>query len=366
MPLFDDICHLAKTKDTQTLIRKINEEKICIDVQEGICRPVTLFAQQGQEEVVTFLISGFNANRDWAVRGYAQGGHTAQVDALLAQGANRDDAVRGYAQGGHTANSEKLLRVMTLTDNKSLRNALSQKAPNNTSSNISHVLLKKSHNLTRLMKENHLSYPWARVFTPTLNFLFLQGHLLMKKGKLPLEMLLEISSFISGFSVTNTHAMLSRHYVPHSNQLKAGRNTSLFRRQALLVNTIASSEKNFLLVPVTELTVEDKSLTVPKSELRALLYEEYPKKRHTFLSHGACSKILNLDGSTTIKQLKALLENTPGDAISLEAVRKAIHRTKIDFSNNDEKSGTDFVFTQIKEKFIDAARKQQHSASNLN
>ena len=263
MPLFDDICHLAQKKDTQTLIRKINEEKVCIDVQKGIYTPVTLLAQQGKEEVVTFLISEFNANRDYAVRGYAQGGHTTQVDALLAfanrddavwgyalgghttqvdallaLGANRDYAVRGYALGGHIANSEKLLRLMALTDNKLLRNALSQRASNNTS----HVLLKKSYGLTRLMKENHLSYPWARVFTPTLNFLFLQGHLLMEKGKLPLEMLLKISSFISGFSEKNTLTLLSRHYVPESNILKPGRDTSLFRRQALLVNTIGLSQ----------------------------------------------------------------------------------------------------------------------------
>ena len=212
MPLFDDICHLAQKKDTQTLIRKINEEKVCIDVQKGIYTPVTLLAQQGKEEVVTFLISEFNANRDYAVR--------------------------GYALGGHIANSEKLLRLMALTDNKLLRNALSQRASNNTS----HVLLKKSYGLTRLMKENHLSYPWARVFTPTLNFLFLQGHLLMEKGKLPLEMLLKISSFISGFSEKNTLTLLSRHYVPESNILKPGRDTSLFRRQALLVNTIGLSQ----------------------------------------------------------------------------------------------------------------------------
>ncbi len=448
MLLFDEICHLAKTKDTEALTRKINEEKICIDVRKGIYTPVALLAQQGEEEAVTLLIREFNANPNWAVFGYAAGGHTAQVEAafgyaagdyaaqvetlcvekllaryasqclywavkgyaagghtaqvealvahdasrclywavkgyaagshtaqvdellargtrphwtvedyaaggyttqvdalihqgandpywvedyaadnyiaqyraqvleplglgayrdyavlgyatgghiaqveallargadqdmavkgyakgghiaqveellarsadldyavfgyaegghiaqveaLLARGADRDMAVKGYWEGGHTENSEKLLRLMTLTDHQSLRNVLYKKTFYYNSTD----LLKKSDGLRRLMKKNHLSYSWSRVFTPALNFLFLQGHLLMQKGKITLGLLLKISSFISGFSEAESYTFLSRHYKSKSNKLKEGRDTYLFRRQASLVNTIAASD----------------------------------------------------------------------------------------------------------------------------
>lgn len=98
MFLFDEICDLAKKKDIETLKKKIREEKICVDVKKGFYTPVMFLAQQGKEEAVTFLINEFNADRDYAVMGYAIGGHTNWVNDLLAKGANPKYEVRGYAQ----------------------------------------------------------------------------------------------------------------------------------------------------------------------------------------------------------------------------------------------------------------------------
>ena len=42
-----------------------------------------------------------SADVDFAVSGYATGGHIEQVDQLLKQGASKEAAIQGYQSGGY-------------------------------------------------------------------------------------------------------------------------------------------------------------------------------------------------------------------------------------------------------------------------
>ncbi len=494
MPLFNEICHLAETHDAEALASRINEERICIDVQKGIYTPVVLLAQQKKEKAVTFLINKFNANRDNAVWGYAIGGHTEQVNALLAQGANRDDAIRGYAQGGHTeqvnallaqgakrhnanwgyaigghtaqvnallaqggnrddavrgyaigghteqvnallaqgadrdnavrcyavgghteqvnallaqganrnyavrgyafgghteqvnmllaqganrnwalmgyaqgghteqvnallaqganrddaircykigghiANQEKLLHVMASTDDLALRNKLAQ-----TQHNISTALLKKANKLNRLMRENRMSYAWARVWEPALQGLFLLGAALLQEQScikkngtttirpaLNLDILLHISSYLSGFSNEVTLTFLNRHTQPlEKNQsYKMGKHTLFMREKALISND------------------ERHTLFLSKIELTAILAN--------YQSTSYFSKLSEVFNSSAIKRLKTLLTSEK-DVFSYEDILRATRSHLNQLDNPSIQNGTKKVLKAIRSKFDDQA-----------
>jgi len=51
------------------------------------------------------------------VQGYARGGHTVQVDALLAQGANLDAVLQGYVRGGRDATGNATQNIQQHTQN---------------------------------------------------------------------------------------------------------------------------------------------------------------------------------------------------------------------------------------------------------
>jgi hypothetical protein len=104
----DEIYHLAKKKD-KTKLTEIVKKGHCLGLFEGNNNAIMLLAQEGNDDVVNFLIDTFNASRNHAVEGYAMGGHFSLVKQQLKFGACINQAVYGYAQKGYIEQVNELM-----------------------------------------------------------------------------------------------------------------------------------------------------------------------------------------------------------------------------------------------------------------
>jgi hypothetical protein len=60
-----------------------------------------LLAKEKEIEAVEFLLTRFNLSVNYAVEGYAIGGHVREANQQIARGASKDYAVEGLGIGGH-------------------------------------------------------------------------------------------------------------------------------------------------------------------------------------------------------------------------------------------------------------------------
>lgn len=106
--LFETIYRLAEAKDSDGLTQ-IEAAGNSLGIIQNGYSPVMLLAQHGKYEAVEFLIDNFKANLNFAVKGYALGGHVHLVNQLIASGASRSEAAREYAQAGRFEQVNQLL-----------------------------------------------------------------------------------------------------------------------------------------------------------------------------------------------------------------------------------------------------------------
>lgn len=100
------VYELAKAKNEAAL----KELGISLDAHFGTTKLLTQFAEEGNHEVVYFLINTFNLSIDYAAEGYARAGNTSRVNSLIEQGADIYFIARGYAYGKQTDLINKLLK----------------------------------------------------------------------------------------------------------------------------------------------------------------------------------------------------------------------------------------------------------------
>lgn len=144
---------------------------------------VKIIAKLGYEDAVNLLLKSFGAQQDWAVIGYcwgyqldvllfqgwrpstfmmmqgfALGGHISEVNRLIKKEPTSQmvsAAVMAYSNGGHL-NKDKVLKLITLTTNINLRQALAYKY------NYDEVkcdqMLARAEKINSLMKELNKDY----------------------------------------------------------------------------------------------------------------------------------------------------------------------------------------------------------------
>lgn len=215
--VFNSICRLAETKDKnglQNLLESIWEDKDYLSscLIYIMARPVELYAKKGQKEVVDFLCEHFQAPPNKALKGYAQGGHFQQVNAFLEEG-HHDvaNAVEGYLSSGFLDLEEsKLTRTLAFTSNGEFRKRLTAAAQVNGKLSYSqeYRLLIVAEKLNVIMREYQLDFKQASsLLLKGTRAWLLEGIGLMNEAsdlKLPLEIFLHVSSFVTGLACSDT------------------------------------------------------------------------------------------------------------------------------------------------------------------
>lgn len=104
--------------------------------------------------------------------------------------------------------------------------------------------------------------------------------------------------------------------------------------------------KNLLSCKETDLTSEEKVITIDSDTLRNILCQ-YEKVRNKGFWYR-----FDFDGSTTVANLRKLLQQSK--PIALEEARRAIHRQYVDYTENPHKTGTDKILTELSNKFSES------------
>ncbi|WP_133137599.1 hypothetical protein [Legionella rowbothamii] len=102
------VYQLAKSKDEIELAHLENEG---FSLGAFYCaeNAVMLLAKENNIEAVEFLLKRFNLSINYAVQGYAMGGHIRMANQLIAQGASKNHAAKGFAIGGYVHEVNQLI-----------------------------------------------------------------------------------------------------------------------------------------------------------------------------------------------------------------------------------------------------------------
>lgn len=228
------VYQLIKGQDKETLkmIKNLNSNS-----HDIFNEAVILLAKEGDHESVKFLISKFNASKDAAVNGYAQGGYFNEVNKLVGtvlrirrlidnfiltdeKGDDRWTSIRkhavdGYKKGGYLT-EDNILHLLSVTTSKSLGNYLVAEAKKDYPSIDKKSLLNQSDKIRQVMSETELNFTQAQAYinTPTKHKFWLSQGLQLVTHKdingnpthnklphLPPELYQHITSFVTGEDV---------------------------------------------------------------------------------------------------------------------------------------------------------------------
>jgi hypothetical protein len=108
------LCQLARAGNYNEIEQLLFEAGKTIDFCESQSEKfaincVSILANEGKTETVDFLINTLGASREWAMFGYASGGHDAEVTKLIDDGINSKWAARGYAVAGNESKVAALI-----------------------------------------------------------------------------------------------------------------------------------------------------------------------------------------------------------------------------------------------------------------
>ncbi|USQ15409.1 hypothetical protein J2N86_14280 (plasmid) [Legionella lytica] len=102
------VYQLAKSKDELELAH-LESEGFSLGAFYCAYNAVMLLAKENNIEAVEFLLTRFNLSVNYAVQGYAMGGHVRMVNQLIAQGASKNHAAKGFAIGGYVDEVNQLI-----------------------------------------------------------------------------------------------------------------------------------------------------------------------------------------------------------------------------------------------------------------
>ncbi|MDR3503480.1 MAG: hypothetical protein P4L79_12965 [Legionella sp.] len=102
------VYQLAKSNDEIELAH-LENEGFSLGAFYYADNAVMLLAKENNIEAVEFLLTRFNLSVNYAVQGYAMGGHARIAKQLIAQGASKNYAAKGFAIGGYIHEVNQLI-----------------------------------------------------------------------------------------------------------------------------------------------------------------------------------------------------------------------------------------------------------------
>ncbi|MFW2532812.1 MULTISPECIES: hypothetical protein [unclassified Legionella] len=102
------VYELAKKNDV-TELAQLEKEGFSLGAFYCEYNAVILLAKEKNIEAVELLLTRFNLSINYAVQGYAMGGHVRLVNQLIAQGASKNYAAKGFAIGGYVHEVNQLI-----------------------------------------------------------------------------------------------------------------------------------------------------------------------------------------------------------------------------------------------------------------
>lgn len=179
--IINKLYQLAKEKNIAALQKLSSREKQLLQQQV-----VQMLAREGNETIVNFLIANFNADNEYAIIGYAWGGHVTllgkyrgtppmwliegfalgrQIELINKRITITEEdscmiggAANSYSEGGHVENIPDTLELMTLTTNQSLKRCLARILKEKIDSVDVNLLLAKADKLSMLMQSLNITY----------------------------------------------------------------------------------------------------------------------------------------------------------------------------------------------------------------
>jgi hypothetical protein len=157
---------------------------------------------------LVFSLAEVGADLNEAVTGAAAGNHFNLLNKLILAGASKQEAIKGVEEGGHL-NPENILYFISQLDDVPLRKLLVQLMQKQAVSINSTLLLAQAAKLHQLMREYQFNFNQANAWMQLdLHIWFLQ---VRRKINLPLEIILHISSFITGLADRDTIKLFEKH-----------------------------------------------------------------------------------------------------------------------------------------------------------